>query len=81
MDEKLINDYLASSKKHHGKLTLGVILATLVFVVPMIFIISNQWWGPFGDDPEVGMRWFVTGVAMICLTYVAVIIDKFYRNY
>ncbi|MDR3295367.1 MAG: hypothetical protein LBT26_06025 [Clostridiales Family XIII bacterium] len=80
-DRRLIEEYLAVSKKQQGQLSLGIVLASLVFIIPMLIIILNGWWGPFGGDSAVGMRWFLVACAAMVLAYISLIVDKFYRNF
>ncbi|MDR0884904.1 MAG: hypothetical protein LBN22_00825 [Clostridiales Family XIII bacterium] len=78
---KVIEEYLAISKRQQGQLALGLILGSFVFIIPMIIIVANGWWQPFGNDSALGIRWFVVASAAMVLAYIAIIIDKFMRNF
>ena len=80
-DQALIKEYLANSKKQFGQLAAGIILGSLVFFIPVIIIGVNGWWGPFDNDPAVGIRWFIVACIAMGLMYIALIIDKFTRKF
>jgi hypothetical protein len=80
LDMALIEEYLSVTKRFQNQMITSLMLATLVFIVPMILIAINGWWQPFGGDIGVGVRWFVVAAVMMVLAYVVMLIDKVYRK-
>jgi hypothetical protein len=79
MDE-LKDEYLEVSKKETSYLFLGVILSSMVFVIPFIIIIANGWWDPLGTAQN-GWRWVITSAVLLSLIYIALIFDKNFRKH
>jgi hypothetical protein len=79
--EAILKEYLKNSKGQPNQLAKGLIFGSLVFIIPMILIVANGWWAPFGDDAAVGARWFVVAVIAMLLVYVSIIIDKLTRKF
>ncbi len=79
MDE-LKNEYLQVSERETSYLFLGVILSSMVFVIPFIIIIANGWWEPLGSA-QAGWRWVITSAVLLCLIYVALVFDKKFRKH
>jgi uncharacterized membrane protein len=79
--DKIIQEYLSNSKKQSGQVALGLILGSLVFIIPMIIIIANSWWMPFDDNVEIGTRWCIVAFACMGLMYIAILVDKLTRKF
>lgn len=79
MDE-LKSEYLELTKKDNSYLSIGVLLSSLVFVVPFIIIIINGWWEPLGS-PELGWRWVIVSAILLLLVYGSLLFDRLYRKH
>lgn len=78
--DKLKVEYLELTRKDNNYLSLGVVLSSLVFVIPFIMIIVNGWWEPLGSS-ELGWKWVVTSIVLLMLIYGSLIFDRFYRKH
>jgi|GEM_PF-3139721 len=79
-DEQKIEEYIKGTAKHGNKMLIGVVLASLVYLISMIAIIVNSWWQPFGGFDD-GKRWLVTACIGLAVIYGTLVFDKLYRNY
>ncbi|MFD1707882.1 hypothetical protein ACFSCZ_14240 [Siminovitchia sediminis] len=78
--DQLKDEYIQLTKNEHKYLALGVVLASMVFVIPFLIIIANGWWEPLGTVSD-GWRWVVTSVILLSLIYISLIFDKVYRKH
>lgn len=78
--EELKTEYLELTKKDNTYLSLGVVISSLVFVIPFIIIIVNGWWEPLGSA-ELGWKWVLTSIVLLSLIYGSLVFDKFYRKH
>lgn len=73
-------EYLELSKKDNSYLSIGVLLSSLVFVIPFLIIIFNGWWEPLGSS-ELGWRWVVVSTILLLLVYGSLLFDRLYRKH
>ncbi|GIN89441.1 hypothetical protein J6TS1_40170 [Siminovitchia terrae] len=78
--DQLKDEYIKITKSEHKYLAVGVILASMVFVVPFLIIITNGWWEPLGSASD-GWKWVFTSIVLLSLIYVSLLFDKFYRKH
>ncbi len=78
--EDLIEEYVKASKRENSLMILGVLAASMVFVVPFIVVMINGWWGPLGGVRHAG-GWVTWSIVLMGLVYVALIIDRIYRKH
>ena len=76
----LIEEYISSSRTENGLMILGVLGASMVFVIPFLIVMMNGWWGPLGGVKHAG-GWITWSIVLICMVYVALIIDRVYRKH
>jgi len=77
---KIKTDYLKLSKKNINYMSMGIVLSSLVFVIPFIIIIINGWWEPLGSFKE-GIRWVIVSSILLSLVYASLIFDRIYRKH
>jgi hypothetical protein len=78
--DDLKREYLEVSKAESHYLLLGIMVSSLVFVVPFIIIIASGWWEPLGSSSD-GWRWAVISLILLSLIYIALAFDKKYRRH
>jgi len=78
--DRIKNEYLKLSKKNINYMSMGIVLSSLVFVIPFIIIIINGWWEPLGSFKE-GIRWVIVSSILLSLVYASLIFDRIYRKH